>query len=259
MLRLAKPPACPRSDQGADPLCWRDDIECKEAERPRGSVLKRESAGWETALGVAIILTLFAALGLVAGFGWKGFTEFLSGPAAGWVQAVGSIVAVIGAGHLGRQQIVAAREDAERARLEADDERLRQVLCVAIYAADICDEVAQEISSPERLQNYIDFVLESLDFDGAEHALNIVDFVALRSISALEGVLAVRKALRSLHRLSEHAEQEYTGVVSDFEAFHDTILMHEARARKGVDQIARAVDLSRDRLEEFEQRRVATL
>ncbi|MCX7277790.1 MAG: hypothetical protein NTZ15_10780 [Burkholderiales bacterium] len=93
--------------------------------------MKTDKEEWWTApIGAAIISLLFASIFLMAMNGWKWFTEFLTGPAANWVQAFGSIAAILAAYKMGQNQIEANRIlEAERITFN-DQRKLTAILAV---------------------------------------------------------------------------------------------------------------------------------
>jgi len=68
-----------------------------------------ENEWWAAPIGAAIFIALISCLVLIAAGGWDWFAFFLAGPAANWVQAIGSIVAILAAYKMGQTQIEAGR------------------------------------------------------------------------------------------------------------------------------------------------------
>lgn len=66
--------------------------------------------GWPAAMGALIAVGLLLTLGLVAAGGWPWFQKFLEGSAAGWIQAIGSVAAILAAAEIGRRQIAGQRQ-----------------------------------------------------------------------------------------------------------------------------------------------------
>lgn len=77
---------------------------------------------WAPVLGAGVLVMMFFSLALIAAAGWSSFIDFLNGRAAEWVQAIGSIAAILFAYGLGVRQMVAAR------MLETDKQRATDVL-----------------------------------------------------------------------------------------------------------------------------------
>ncbi len=82
--------------------------------------MREESDFWAPLIGAITVLVLIGVLALVAAFGSKWVADFLSGQAANWFQALGTILAILAAYEHGRRQL---REDRRReARVKAEQE-----------------------------------------------------------------------------------------------------------------------------------------
>lgn len=77
-----------------------------------------EAPAWTPAVGAAILVSLFAVLALVAAGGWSWFAKFLESAAPAWVQAVGSIAAIVAAGKIAAWQFRATLLSEEQSRKE---------------------------------------------------------------------------------------------------------------------------------------------
>lgn len=97
------------------------------------------SGGWVDAVGVLVVVFIFVTIALVAAGGWPWYAKFLEGSAANWVQAIGSIAAILAAGRFVRSQIQAnhaALSEAQKAAKLIDDEvrRLRKREFLTVYS-----------------------------------------------------------------------------------------------------------------------------
>jgi hypothetical protein len=96
------------------------------------SASRDSGATWAGVVGTVVVLSILDLIGLLAAFGPGWTKDFLTGPAAGWAQAIGGIAAVIAAFQVGRRQMEHAL------RLEQDrreHERRRQLLTIdALFA-----------------------------------------------------------------------------------------------------------------------------
>lgn len=108
-----------------EPKVWRD------------LVVQDKSPEWASVVGGLILLVLVGSIALVAAGGWNWFAKFLESAAPAWVQAVGSIGAVLIAVWVSSRSERHARElEAERGRREMI-ERLRLVLALLANASAI--------------------------------------------------------------------------------------------------------------------------
>lgn len=89
--------------------------------------------GWPAAVGAFIIVGIFLTIALVAAGGWLWFQKFLESSAAAWVQAVGSVAAILAAAEIGRRQIDGQRQ-MERDR-QAQEERKKLLVIDALLEA----------------------------------------------------------------------------------------------------------------------------
>lgn len=114
-----------------------------------GTAMEKELSNttWNEVVGAALIVFLFLCFGLVAAGGWKWFTEFLAGSASSWVQAIGSIAAILGAFAIANKQTrtqVAAAEEASR---QTRRQRLEVCHVVLIRVASVFDSAKKSLTS----------------------------------------------------------------------------------------------------------------
>lgn len=106
---------------------------------------ERNEPEWLLALGsltVVALLTLFA-LSAIAGWPWVG--DFLRSSAAAWVQAIGSVAAIVAAlGVVQRQHHLEVSRREQTERLE-QQRRARSLRVVFFSAARTCEEVGRKI------------------------------------------------------------------------------------------------------------------
>ncbi len=83
--------------------------------------------GWPAAIGALFIGGLLFAIGLVAAGGWTWFQRFPESSAPAWIQAIGSIAAILAAAEIGQRQISGQRQlDRDR----KDQEDLKKLLVI---------------------------------------------------------------------------------------------------------------------------------
>ena len=76
------------------------------------------------AVGAALVVTIIFSIALVAAFGPEWFKSFLSGSAPAWIQAGGSVIAILVAGRIAASQIIAGRQIEAIRRIEEDKKRI---------------------------------------------------------------------------------------------------------------------------------------
>jgi hypothetical protein len=98
------------------------------------------------ALGAAIVLGLFVMVALTAIGGWPWVAKFLESSAPAWIQAIGSVAAIIAALLVVQRQHsleIERRRSAERAEQQR---RTRTLRVVFHSAARTCEDVARQIA-----------------------------------------------------------------------------------------------------------------
>ena len=106
----------------------------------------RSEGTWSGVVGATVVLTLLALIVLTAIGGWPWVAKFLESSAPAWIQAVGSVAAIIAAVLiLQRQHLleIERRRSAEHSELQR---RARTLRVVFFSAARTCEDVAREIS-----------------------------------------------------------------------------------------------------------------
>lgn len=93
----------------------------------------RNEWGWPAVMGAWIVAVLLLSIALIAAGGWNWFQQFLCGSSANWVQAIGSIAAIVGAAAVGRRQI-ASQIQLEQER-HAEEARKRLSVIDALLEA----------------------------------------------------------------------------------------------------------------------------
>lgn len=121
---------------------------------------------------------------------------------SGWVQAVGSIGAILAGFIVVDQQIKSAARLARRERREADDDRVVAALCTALFAQDLIQDTLENMKYPTRLQGYLLLADEYYDLDGAARVLADIPLHALRSSSMIDGVLSLQRCIARIKALT---------------------------------------------------------
>ena len=156
------------------------------------------SSTWESAIGIVVVLMLLFSLALIAAGGWNWFKTLLESAAPAWIQAIGSVAAIIAATVIARRQSISTAELAEKKQAAADVQKLKIVMALMARAyglsKDICH--AFETSKFE-------------DFDQVSPELLLDTHQALKALPVFDipdGLLAldVLTIGRALGDLREH-------------------------------------------------------
>jgi hypothetical protein len=143
---------------------------------------------------MSIIACLFASLGLIAAGGWNWFAGFLASSASGWVQAVGSIGAIVASIWLVGKQ---SHNDRERAREDAAAERFRY-LDVALEPVGGAALVSKRIADNDFPHTTETFDSMEADFGSLVSALASMDVTRLDGHDQVEAVLTSLGVARRL-------------------------------------------------------------
>jgi hypothetical protein len=113
-----------------------------------GNMPKEKSAtpelhDWQSALGAAVVLTLLISIGLIAANGWAWFTKMLETSAPAWVQAIGSVGAIVAAAAIARRQVVTARQLEARKQAAADIQKLRVIMALMARAHGLSTDITK--------------------------------------------------------------------------------------------------------------------
>ncbi|CAN7259910.1 hypothetical protein LJR130_001066 [Variovorax sp. LjRoot130] len=89
---------------------------------------------WMRVVGALAVIALLASLALIGALGWSDFKKFLEGPAAGWVQAFGSIGTILaGFAYIDRTTRLQNERDEHTSR-ELHHRQYRAVLAACLQA-----------------------------------------------------------------------------------------------------------------------------
>lgn len=94
---------------------------------------REEQFHWAPPIGAALVILLFTSIALIAAGGWEWFAGFLTGQASSWVQAIGSILAILAGFIWVERQLKGQRDAADEAARIKRVETLR-ALCTLIPA-----------------------------------------------------------------------------------------------------------------------------
>lgn len=96
--------------------------------------------GWAETVGAVALVLLLGSLALIAAGGWTWFARFLESAAPAWVQAIGSIAAIVAAIVVANRQY----EQTVKRELRADARNQTQVLGVALALAERAEHALRE-------------------------------------------------------------------------------------------------------------------
>ncbi len=109
---------------------------------------------WATAFGGILVGSILLLLLLTAFAGWPWVARFLESGAPAWIQAVGSVAAIVAA-----LAVVQRQHSLELKRKEKDDltgqlRRARSLRVLFYSAARACEDVARRIGKPHQTWNF---------------------------------------------------------------------------------------------------------
>lgn len=169
---------------------------------------------------------------------------------AAWVQAVGSIGAIIAGFRVANKQIKSTAAQARLDRIEADDDRLTAALSVAMYAADLIYEAAGQAASKGSVTGYLLVSCDYLDFDGATRALQAIPLHDLRSPAMIGGLLKIQRCVESIDRMTGNAQADPFFDEHDYSEWQEGIVEIRNTTESSMQSLAEIVEQSRRLLRE---------
>jgi len=100
---------------------------------------------WSSAIGAGVVLTSFVLIVLTAIGGWPWVAKFLESSAPAWIQAIGSVAAIIAAVLIVQRQHALEIERRRNAERSEQPRRARTLRVVFFSAARTCEDVARQI------------------------------------------------------------------------------------------------------------------
>ena len=113
------------------------------------------TAVWITTFGGMVVGSILLLLFLTAFAGWSWVTKFLESSAPAWIQAVGSIAAIVAALALVQRQHSLELERKEKEDLTAKLRRARSLRVLFYSAARACEDVARRIGKPHQTWSFL--------------------------------------------------------------------------------------------------------
>lgn len=118
---------------------------------------------------------------------------------ASWVQAIGSIAAIIGAFYIGKHQADVQKSVAEKARKDVLADRHSTVKSIADRAYQRCLNIKPDLEGEGNFGNLVFFIsYRENDFADAIKLLDAAPHFELGSGKLVEGILVLRDAMRSI-------------------------------------------------------------
>jgi len=179
---------------------------------------------WPAAIGALIVIGVLLTITLVAAGGWPWFQRFLESSAAAWIQAIGSIAAILAAAEIGRRQIVGQRQ-VERDRQGQEDRKKLLVIDALLEAVE-----ATVVFAERQYDEYPNMPIFAYHLDrmkNAAHALARIDLFdcpppviqpLLRLFPApCDGLLrAIQRFNDSFDKLDDRHEKHWSSVSNSF-------------------------------------------
>jgi hypothetical protein len=113
------------------------------------------TAVWITTFGGIFVGSILILLFLTVFAGWNWVTRFLESSAPAWIQAVGSVAAIVAALAVVQRQHTLELERKEKDDLTAQLRRARSVRVLFYSAARACEDVARRIGKPYQTWNFL--------------------------------------------------------------------------------------------------------
>lgn len=118
---------------------------------------------------------------------------------AAWVQAIGSIAAIIGAFYIGKHQADVQKSVAEKARKDVLADRHSTVKSIADRAYQRCLNIKPDLEGEGDFGNLVFFIsYRENDFTNAIKLLDAAPHFELGSGKLVEGILVLRDAMHSI-------------------------------------------------------------
>jgi hypothetical protein len=114
----------------------------------------RLSDVWATAFGGIVVGSIFLLLFLTAFAGWSWVANFLASNAPAWIQAIGSVAAIVAALAVVQRQHTLELKRKEKDDLTAQLRRARSLRVLFYSAARACEDVARRIGKPHQTWNF---------------------------------------------------------------------------------------------------------
>lgn len=163
--------------------------------------------------------------------------ELRSDAAASWVQAVGSIAAILGAFEISRRQGAKARQQAIEMVERANRQRIESVRAIVVHAEEQARAMAETIQVMPYEIFKMTMAAPVLTLDEAAAALSAVPLHELGSYEAVSAITGMQKALASMRSaidkyISVSPLELFTGQhahVSDVKVAHNLVNHHAER------------------------------
>ena len=109
---------------------------------------------WTTAFGEIVVGSILVLLFLTAFAGWSWVAKFLESGAPAWIQAIGSVAAIVAALAVVQRQHTLDLRRKEKDDLAAQLRRARSLRVLFYSAARSCEDVARRIGKPHQTWNF---------------------------------------------------------------------------------------------------------
>lgn len=168
-----------------------------------------ETPEWAPAIGAIALVLLLFSLALVAAGGWVWFAAFLESSAAGWVQAVGSVAAILAAAWLASWQLRRTRE----AEAQARKERMQAMLeVIATLNRLLILEVEARAAFMEQCQDMVvlkQFLTDSDPFADIETSARQIPVHDLLDVATVRLVFDLMRLTRVARELNARLRDQF--------------------------------------------------
>ena len=173
---------------------------------------------------------------------------FGSGEAASWVQAGGSIIAIITAILIMNRQSAHGLHLHKLERLEADDDKLTAVFLLANAAHEMCEIALVNLQNRSDISAFLEVGYDYLNFERVQVALAAVPLHEIRSQGMIKGVLDILDCIDRIVRICEGSQDDPEFHLSDWNDVRDEASIIQRIESTAFGKVTDAVDQSRSHL-----------
>lgn len=169
---------------------------------------------WQWAIGIVVVLSMAVSLALVETGGWAWFKTLLESVAPAWIQAVGSVAAIVAAAIIAQRQSISTSDLEEQKQARADIQKLKIIKALMVRAHSLSNDICKAFET-KKFDDF-DQISPELMID-THHALLILPvFEIPEGLLALD-VLTIGRSLGIMHENWLKLREEATSDLSTLE------------------------------------------
>jgi hypothetical protein len=155
-----------------------------------------ETTIWQTTVGVVVTASLLVSMLLVAVGGWAWFKGLFETVAPAWIQAVGSVAAIVAATVIAQRQSKAAVDLELRKQAKAETQKLKVVMALMARAHGLSNDICTAFET-KKFEDF-DQVSPELMID-THHSLALLPVFEIPDGLLALDVLTIGRALGVMH------------------------------------------------------------